>query len=57
MEKVIKNGFKICIWPTDVPGKDINEMFLAGANPERIIEENTYQGLVAELKFAAWRKT
>lgn len=57
MEKVIKNGFKICIWPSDVPGKDINEMFLAGVNPERIIEENTYQGLVAELKFAAWRKT
>ena len=56
MEKVIKNGHKICIWPTDVPGKDINEMFLAGVNPEKIIEENTYQGLQAELKFAAWRK-
>lgn len=56
MEKVIKNGHKICIWPHDVPGKDINEMFLAGVNPEKIIEENTYQGLQAELKFAAWRK-
>ena len=56
MEKVIKNGHKICIWPHDVPGKDINEMYLAGVNPEKIIEENTYQGLQAELKFAAWRK-
>jgi transcription elongation factor Elf1 len=56
MEKVIKNGHKICIWPHDVPGKDINEMFLSGINPEKLIEENTYQGLQAELKFAAWRK-
>ena len=57
MEKVIKNGHKICIWPNDLPGKDINEMFLAGLNPEKIIEEHTYKGLQAELKFAAWRKT
>ena len=58
MEKVIKNGHKICIWPTDVPGKDINEMYLKGmTDVEKIIENNTYQGLQAELKFAAWRKT
>ena len=56
MEKVIKNGHKICIWPNDVPGKDINEMFLSGINPEKLIEENTHQGLRAELKFASWRK-
>ena len=57
MEKVIKNGHKVCIWPSDIDGKDINEMFLAGLNPEGIIEENTYYGLTAELKLAAWRKT
>jgi len=56
MDKVIKNGHKICIWPTDVPGKDINEMYLSGANPEKIIEEHTCSGLQAELKFAEWRK-
>jgi transcription elongation factor Elf1 len=56
MEKVIKAGHKVCIWPNDVPGKDINEMFLSGINPEKLIEENTYQGLQAELKFASWRK-
>jgi len=57
MEKVIKNGHKVCVWPSDVPGKDINEMYLAGVNPEKIIEENTYSGLTAELKLASWRKT
>ena len=56
MEKVIKAGYNLCIWPDDVPGKDINEMFLAGSDPERIIEENTYNGLQAELKFRQWRK-
>jgi hypothetical protein len=24
---------------------------------EKVIEDNTYKGLQAELKFAAWRKT
>lgn len=58
MEKVIKAGHKICIWPTDVPAKDINEMYLKGmTDVEKVIENNTYQGLQAELKFAAWRKT
>lgn len=58
MEKVIKNGHKICIWPSDVPGKDINEMYLNGLKDvEKIIENNTYSGLQAELKFMAWRKT
>jgi len=57
MEKVIKAGHKICIWPNDVPAKDINDMHLCGVNPEKIIEECTYQGLQAELKFSAWRRT
>lgn len=58
MEKVIKAGYKICIWPSDVPGKDINEMYLNGlTNVEKVIEEHTYHGLQAELKFASWRKT
>lgn len=57
MEKAIKSGYKICIWPNDVPGKDINEMILNGMHDvEKVIEYNTYQGLQAELKFAAWRK-
>lgn len=57
MEKVIKGGHKICIWPNNVPGKDINEMYMNGLHDvEKVIENNTYQGLQAELKFAAWRK-
>jgi hypothetical protein len=40
-----------------LPGKDINEMVLEGINAEKVIEENTYRGLTAKLKFADWRKT
>jgi len=58
MEKIIEAGYKICIWPTNVPGKDINQMILNGlTSVESIIVENTYSGLEAKLKFIEWRKT
>jgi len=58
MEKVIKNGHKICIWPNDVPAKDINDMYLNGVQDvEKLINDNTYTGLQAELKFAEWKRT
>lgn len=57
MEKIIRNGHKICIWPSDVPAKDINEMVLAGVdNVEQIIIDNTYKSLEANLKLMSWRK-
>jgi transcription elongation factor Elf1 len=58
MEKVIQRGHNICIWPDNVPGKDINEMYLNGMrNFEEIISQNTYKGLEANLKLQRWRKT
>jgi hypothetical protein len=58
MEKLIRKGYKVCIWPHGLPGKDINEMWLSGMkNIEQVIKENTYNGLEAQLKLAVWRKT
>jgi transcription elongation factor Elf1 len=58
MEKVIRAGHSICIWPSFVPGKDINEMILNGlTNVEEVILQNTYRGLEANLKLMSWRKT
>jgi len=58
MLKVIEAGFKICIWPDNVPGKDINEMVLNGMkNPQGVIVNNTYKGLEAKLKLSQWKKT
>ena len=57
MEKSISGGYKIVIWPSDIRGKDINEMILNGhTNIEDILEENTYSGLMANLKFREWKK-
>ena len=58
MEKVIDAGHRICIWPSDVSGKDINEMYMNGlTNVDELIRENTYKGLQATLKLTEWRKT
>lgn len=58
VEKLIKQKCKVCIWPENIQQKDINEMHLAGVKDiEKIIVENTYSGLNAELKLAFWRKT
>jgi len=58
IEKYIKMDYKICIWPCDIPQKDINEMIMAGKSIPMIqdtITERTYQGLIAQLKFTEWR--
>lgn len=57
MEKIIRDGHRICIWPIDVPAKDINEMVLLGKNDvEKTILNNTFKGLEASLKLTLWRK-
>ena len=58
IEKIIRAGHAVCIWPSNINGKDINEMVLNGiTNIEDIIIKNTYRGLEANLKLIAWRKT
>lgn len=57
MEKLLNLGHKVCIWPPDVPAKDINEMHLNGMkNIEQTIRENTYSGLQGLLKYREWKK-
>lgn len=57
MEKIIRDGYSICIWPSNVPGKDINEMVLNGIdNVEKVLLDNTYKGLEANLKLMSWKK-
>ena len=55
----IKSGNRVCLWPADIREKDINDMILSGLtkdNIKYIIDNNTYEGLEAELEFTAWRK-
>lgn len=59
MRKTIDMGYKVCIWPDTIKEKDINEMVLAG-NPsaaiQHIIDNNTYEGLMATMKMNQWSK-
>lgn len=53
-KKAIMAGLKIVIWPKKHKEKDINEIFLSGKDPVKIITANTYTGLAAELQFNLW---
>jgi hypothetical protein len=59
IEKAIDSGYRVCIWPTALEQKDVNDMVLAGYTKEKvkdIIDERTYSGPTAKLHFALWRK-
>lgn len=55
VEKYIKLDYKVVIWPCSVSEKDVNDMVRSGNKIEQLIRENTYQGLMAQLKFIEWR--
>jgi hypothetical protein len=57
MAKLLSSGKRFVIWPDSLREKDINDMILAGKDPEKIIKENTYEGLEAGARFAFWRKS
>lgn len=59
IEKAIDSGYRVCIWPTVLEQKDINDMVLAGYTTDKvkeIIDDCTYSGPTARLHFALWRK-
>lgn len=56
MEKAIDKGYKVVIWPKDIEEKDINDMVIAGIDVSRVIEQNTFSGLLAKCKLKEWKK-
>lgn len=59
MNKSVVKGHNVCIWPSWMQEKDINDMILAGNTPsvvQHIIDTHTYSGLRAKLEFEKWRK-
>lgn len=57
MKRAIDNGFKVCIWPSALHEKDVNDMVVAGHDVKSIIERNTYKGLEAAMRLSFWQKT
>ena len=59
MNKLIINGYSVCIWPDSVEEKDINEMIMNGKTTDdivKIIDDNTYTGLQANFQLSRWTK-
>ena len=58
-EKLIEQDWSVCIWPTDLEYKDINDMILAGMTVDEIkelIDNNTFRGLEAKLVLSSWTR-
>lgn len=59
MERAIRDGHPIVIWPKSIVEKDVNDMVIAGmprAHLEDILLGSTYSGLSAEAELSFWRR-
>jgi hypothetical protein len=58
IEKLIELGREVCIWPDTVKEKDINDIAynMSTRKIQKLIDENTFSGLEATLRFRDWRK-
>ncbi len=56
INKVIDQGKKVVIFPTNVEQKDINDMVLAGHDIMTMLGSNVYQGLTAKIKYNEWKR-
>ena len=57
-EKLIDKGASVCIWPSTVKKKDINDMIfeMSSSKIKKIIDDNTYSGLEAKFKLNEWKR-
>ena len=59
MNKTIRHGDYIFIWPQNIVAKDINDWILTGTTPseiQSIIDKHTFNDLRAKLEFEQWKK-
>jgi len=56
IHKTIVRGYKVVIWPNNLPYKDINDMVLANVDILDLVQERTFSGLQARLMFEDWQK-
>jgi hypothetical protein len=59
IRKYVEEDYSVVLWPDYVKEKDINEMIIKGKTRREIktiIDEHTYSGLNARIKFAKWSK-
>jgi hypothetical protein len=59
MQKAIRLGQSVCIWPETVVEKDVNELIMNGVPADFIklmIDNATFSGASAQLTFNTWKK-
>ena len=59
MKKILDSGYNVCIWPSTLKYKDINDMILGGMLQKQIVDiinNNTYNGMLGIIKFNEWKK-
>ena len=56
ISNTIDRGEKVVIWPSKINEKDINDMFLAGHDVQKLVESNVYSGLSGQLQFNTWKR-
>ena len=56
ISKSIDRGDKVVIWPNNIQQKDINDMYLARHDVQKLVECNVYHKLEANLRFNNWKK-
>ena len=56
ISNTIDRGEKVVIWPSKINEKDINDMFLAGHDVQKLVESNVYSGLPGQLQFNTWKR-
>ena len=58
IERLIELGRDVCIWPDTILEKDINDLAhnMSTRKIQKMIDENTWSGLEATLRFRDWRK-
>ena len=59
MEKAIVNGYSVCVWPSNLEHKDVNDCVKAGLTSDfvrYIIDTHTYRDLSARAALVQWSK-
>lgn len=59
MKNIVEQGYSICVWGTEIRGKDINKMVQNGYDVDFLqdhIDEHTYKGLKAKLQITTYSR-
>tara|TARA_Y100000310_G_C20692085_1_gene822980 strand:+ start:3472 stop:4527 length:1056 start_codon:yes stop_codon:yes gene_type:complete len=56
-KELIKMGHKVCVWPKNIEEKDLNDLAyrISTRKIQKVVDDNTVEGLEAELRLKDWK--